>query len=100
MVGHATRVAQGDLDELADRDDRALVRYLVASRAVDRAAWRLGVLVPLGWPVLAAAGLAPNLLYSSPSAGAIAIPSRWPTINSPGGHGSGFPLLDSISRFA
>jgi len=72
MVGHATRLAQGDLDELADRDDRALVRYLVASRAVDRANWRLGVLVPLGWPVLAAAGLAPTLLYNAPSAGAIA----------------------------
>lgn len=72
MIGHATRLAQGDLDELADRDDRALVRYLVASRAVDRAQWRLGVLVPKAWPVLAAAGLTPALVFSAPSAGAIA----------------------------
>jgi ATP-binding cassette subfamily B protein len=72
MVGHATRLAQGDLDELADRDDRALVRYLVASRAVDRAQWRLGVLVPLGWPAFAAFGLTPTLVWGAPSAGAIA----------------------------
>jgi ATP-binding cassette subfamily B protein len=72
MIGHATRLAQGDLDELADRDDRALVRYLVASRAADRAQWRLGVLVPKAWPVLAAAGITPALVFNAPSTGAIA----------------------------
>lgn len=72
MVGHATRIAQGDLDVLADRDDRGLARYLTGSRALDRASARLGVLVPLAWPILAAIGLAPALLLGAPTAGEIA----------------------------
>lgn len=72
MVGHATRLAQADLDALAERDDRALVRYLVTSRAVDRAQWQINVLIPRGWPVLAALGLVPALVFGTPSAGEIA----------------------------
>ncbi len=72
MVGHATRLAQGDHDDLADGQDRALVRYLVTSRAVDRAHWRINVLIPRGWPVLAALGLVPALVYGAPGAGQIA----------------------------
>jgi ATP-binding cassette subfamily B protein len=72
MIGHATRLAQGDLGALADRDDRALVRYHVVSREVDRAQARLGVLIPLGWPVIAALGLVPAFVLGSPTVGAIA----------------------------
>lgn len=72
MVGHATRLAQGDRAALADRDDRALVRYLVASREVDHARARLSVWLPLGWPVLAALGLGPAFLLGAPSAYGIA----------------------------
>jgi ATP-binding cassette subfamily B protein len=72
MIGHATRLAQGDLATLEDRDDRALVRYHAASRQMDRAQWRLGALIPLGWPPLAALGLAPVLAFGSPAAGTLA----------------------------
>ena len=71
MVGHATRLAQGDLDELSTKDDRALVRYLGAARDADRAAWRLRALAPC-WALVAAAGLAPALLLGAPTAGALA----------------------------
>jgi ATP-binding cassette subfamily B protein len=72
MVGHATRLAQGDHEALAESEDRALVRYLVTSRTVDRAHWRINVLVPRGWPLVAALGLVPALVYGAPSAGEIA----------------------------
>lgn len=72
MVGQATRLAQGDLDELVEQDDRALARYAATSRAVDRAQRRLGVLIPRGWPVIAAVGLAPALFYGASSTGDIA----------------------------
>lgn len=72
MVGHATRLAQADLDVLAERDDRALVRYLGTSQAVDRAQWQINVLIPRGWPVLAALGLVPALAFGDPGAGEIA----------------------------
>jgi ATP-binding cassette subfamily B protein len=72
MVGHATRLAQGDPAALEDRDDRALVRYLVASREVDRAQARLSVGIPLGWPVLAVLGLVPAFVLGAPGAAAVA----------------------------
>jgi ATP-binding cassette subfamily B protein len=72
MVGHATRLAQGDLAALEDRDDQVLVRYHVVSRDMDRAQWRLGALIPFGWPVIAALGLAPVLVFGSPPADALA----------------------------
>lgn len=72
MVGHATRLAQGDLAALEDRDDQALVRYQVVSRDMDRAQWRLGALIPFGWPLVAALGLAPVLVFGSPPADALA----------------------------
>jgi ATP-binding cassette subfamily B protein len=72
MVGHATRLAQGDRAALEDRDDRALARYLVASREVDRAQAHLAVRIPLGWPVLAALGLLPAFLLGAPDASSIA----------------------------
>jgi ATP-binding cassette subfamily B protein len=72
MVGHATRLAQGDPAVLDDRDDRAIARYLVASRALDRASWQLGVL-PVGvWPLIAALGLAPALVDGTATAAALA----------------------------
>ena len=72
MVGQATRLAQGDPVRLDDRDDRALVRYLHASRAMDRASWALALLLPRSWPVIAAIGLAPALVLGTASAPALA----------------------------
>lgn len=73
MVGHATRLAQADLDALAERDDRALVRYLGTSQAVDRSQWWINVMIPRGWPILAALGLIPALVFGHPGASEIAV---------------------------
>ena len=72
MVGHATRLAQGDLDELTAKDDRSLVRYLGACRLVDDVSVRLKS-VWLVWNVVAVAALAPILVYGNPSATALAV---------------------------
>lgn len=72
MLGHATRLAQGDATALADREDRGLATYHAKSEDLDRAAWRLSVLVPLSWPIAGTVALAPALLLGTTSTGSLA----------------------------
>ncbi len=73
MVGHRTRLAQESPARWHDGEDKALARYLDASRALDRAQALLTVLVPRGWTLLGVALLAPALAASASTAASLAV---------------------------
>ena len=73
MAGHRTRLAQLAADRWHDGEDEALENYLKSSQAMDQSTARLIALVPRGWLVAGLLGLAPALVYGSPSSGRMAI---------------------------
>ena len=62
LVGHRTRMAQGDPERLHEASDQLLERYAVASQSSDRLAAAAEVLVPGGTIVVGLLGLAPLFL--------------------------------------
>ncbi|HEX5228917.1 MAG TPA: hypothetical protein VFW44_14460, partial [Bryobacteraceae bacterium] len=73
MAGHRTRLAQLPARRWHDGEDEALENYLKTSRTLDESTTRLLALIPRGWLVVGLLGLAPALLYGTPSPGRIAI---------------------------
>ena len=73
MVGHRTRLAQAGRERWHDGEDQALERYLISSRAVDRAAVWLTAVVPQGWLIVGMLGLAPAFVSGSSSPAGLAI---------------------------
>ena len=73
MVGHATRLAQQPAALRHEREDRALLAYATQAAAMDRALVTLQTLVPRGWLVIGAAGLAPVIVAGGASATQLAL---------------------------
>ncbi|MFV8749857.1 ATP-binding cassette domain-containing protein [Nannocystaceae bacterium ST9] len=73
MVGHTTRLAQEPAERWHEREDAATAGYLARSLSMDRLAALLGVVAPRGWTLLAALGLWPVLVTSSPTTGELAL---------------------------
>jgi len=73
MVGYRTRLAQLPPDQWHKGEDEALVEYLKASKAMDRATAALIAIVPRGWLVVGLLALAPALAGGGATAGRVAI---------------------------
>ncbi len=73
MVGHRTRLAQEPLADRHAGEDEALGRYLELSRAMDRRATLLRILVPRGWLVVGFAALGPAFVTGRATLGALAV---------------------------
>ena len=73
MLGHATRLAQQPSELRHDREDRAMLSYATHAAAMDRTLVGLQALVPRGWLVIAAAGLAPVIVGGGVSASGLAL---------------------------
>ncbi len=73
MVGHATRLAQQPAAQRHDREDRALLAYTTEAGSMDNRLVALQTLIPRGWLVIAAAGLAPVIVVGGVSMSGLAL---------------------------
>lgn len=73
MIGHATRLAQQPAGQRHEGEDRALHAYTTRAAEMDRTLAGLVALVPRGWLVIAAAGLAPMIVSGGVSPESLAI---------------------------
>lgn len=73
LVGHRTRLVQEPRDGWHEQEDRALSRYLVESRRMDRVGTLLVALVPHAWPVIGVVGMASAVVSGAASRDALAV---------------------------
>jgi ATP-binding cassette subfamily B protein len=73
MIGHRTRLAQDGSRHWHAHEDQALEHYLGSSRAFDRLALSLRVLVPRAWLLLSLVVLAPALVAGNRSTATLAV---------------------------
>jgi ATP-binding cassette subfamily B protein len=73
MVGHRTRLAQEPREAWHTGEDEALGRYLDTSVGLDRSYVLLTALVPRGWLLVGALGLAPAFVTGTGTTGALAV---------------------------
>ncbi len=61
MLGHGTRLVQGDLDQEHHHEDRHLNETMTAAAAMDRISWMQNVLLTRGWLLAALTCMVPLL---------------------------------------
>ncbi|MEO8846462.1 MAG: ATP-binding cassette domain-containing protein [Kofleriaceae bacterium] len=73
MNGHATRLAQQPSEDRHSVEDRGLTLYVRRSELLDRRIAWLRVSMPRAWLIAATLGLAPTLVFGTPSVPKLAI---------------------------
>lgn len=73
MNGHATRLAQQPSEDRHSIEDRGLTLYVRRSEVLDRRISWLRVSMPRAWLIAATLGLAPTLVFGTPSVTKLAI---------------------------
>jgi ATP-binding cassette, subfamily B, bacterial len=73
MNGHATRLAQQPAEDRHSVEDRGLTLYVRRSEMLDRRIAWLRVSMPRAWLIAATLGLAPTLVFGTPSVPKLAI---------------------------
>jgi ATP-binding cassette, subfamily B, bacterial len=73
MNGHATRLAQQPAEDRHSVEDRGLTLYVRRSELLDRRIAWLRVSMPRAWLIAATLGLAPTLVFGTPSVPKLAI---------------------------